>query len=90
VVEARAIRFRPGADRAVGHRRTLLRTRRGNVAQVAVRPGHVPVPAGYDQVGINLWDARGTLIQHQLYGYFCGPDPKNGKTYLVCPAHPGG
>lgn len=54
-----------------------------------MRPGHVPVPAGYDQVGINLWDARGTLIQ-PLYGYFCGPDPKNGKTYLVCPAHPGG
>ncbi len=49
-----------------------------------------PVPAGYDQIGINLWDAGGTLIHHELYGYYCGPDPKNGKTYLVCPANPGG
>ena len=42
-------------------------------------------PAGYVYVGENIWDTNGKLIMHELSGWYCGPDPKSGKTTYECP-----
>ncbi len=44
-----------------------------------------PLPTGHDLVGIDAWNADGQQILHEVDGLYCGPDPKSGKTFLVCP-----
>jgi len=44
-----------------------------------------PLPTGYDLVGVDAWNADGQQILHEIGGLYCGPDPKSGKTFLVCP-----
>jgi len=45
-----------------------------------------PLPTGYDLVGVDAWNADGQHILHEIGGLYCGPDPKSGKTFLVCPS----
>lgn len=45
-----------------------------------------PPPAGLVYDGSIAWDASGRVILYDPpYGPYCGPDPKDGKTYLACP-----
>ena len=44
-----------------------------------------PLPTGHALVGVDAWNADGQQILHEIGGLYCGPDPKSGKTFLVCP-----